>query len=126
MARTAALSNLPFDEFEAVFAKALDEQNGGRIRDLSPASRVCHDGGIAGDDFPELLDRIAVVYGTDFRDIPPFGGSEGGAGPVGLVTAVWKMLCGREDPDVTVGELYEAVRAGSWKAAFPNRCNTNS
>ncbi|MGH6890986.1 MAG: hypothetical protein ACREEP_01890 [Dongiaceae bacterium] len=115
------MPNLSFGQFAAVFAKALDEQNGGRIDNLSPASRVCHEGGIAGDDLPELLGRIAAVYGTDFSGIPPFGGPEAGLSPVGVVITLWKMWRGEEEQDVTVGELHEAVKAGSWKAAFPNK-----
>ena len=116
-------SNLTFDQFAEVFAKALDEQNGGRVRDLSPASCVCREGGIAGDDFPELLDRLAAIYGTDFSGIPPFGGDEGGLDPISLFMALRRMLRGENEPDVTVGELYEAVKAGSWKSAFPDKCD---
>jgi hypothetical protein len=116
--------DVSFEQFAAVFAKALDEQNGCRIRNLSPASRVCHEGGIAGDDFPELLDRITAIYGTDFSDIPEYGGPEAvPMGPIAWVTATWKMLRGHQDPDVTLSELHEAVKAGSWKSAFPDRCD---
>lgn len=124
-----AMPDLSFEQFAAAFAKALDEQNGGRIGNLSRASRVCHEGGIAGDDFPELLERIAAVYGTDFSGIPPFGGPEFGVTPVGVLIALWKIWRGKgdgeEEPDVTVGELYEAVKAGSWNGAFPNKSDGN-
>ena len=111
---------LTFQQFGEVFVTALGAQNGGRIRDLSPTSRVCRDGGIAGDDFPELLERITAIYGTDFTDIPPFGGSEADFGPYGLLQSLRRLWRNESEPDVTVGELYEAVKAGSWREAFPN------
>ncbi len=83
--------------------------------------RVCDEGGIAGDDFPELLERIAAVFGTDFSGIPPYGGPEAGITPVGLVMGLWNLWRGVQEPDVTVGELYEAVKVGSWRRAFPDR-----
>jgi hypothetical protein len=111
---------LTFQEFGEAFAKALDAQNGGRIRNLSPSSRVCQDGGVAGDDFPELLERISAIYGTDFTDIPPFGGSEADFGPYGLFQYLRRWWRCESESDVSVGELYEAVKAGSWREAFPN------
>ena len=112
--------DLTFQQFGEAFAAALDAQNGGRIRNLSPGSRVCRDGGIGGDDFPELLERISVIYGTDFTDIPPFGGSEADFGPYGLFQYLRRLWRGESEPDVSVGELYEAVKAGSWRGAVPN------
>lgn len=72
-------------------------------------------------DSSELLERIAAIYGTDFTDIPPYGGPEAGAGLVDLVVDLWRWWRGERWPDASVGELHQAVKAGSWREAFPDK-----
>lgn len=88
---------------------------------LPSGYRICRDGGVAGDSFPELLAAITAKFGTDFSDIPDYGGPELGATPWSIVRWLWDWWRGHEDPDVTIAELHEAVKAGSWAAAFPER-----
>ena len=108
------MPNVSFDEVADLVA---DVSGADRSR-IKPSSRLESDLGITGDDGVDLLQALAVRFGTDF-DRPDHGGQYlfGSEGHAFLRNGI-RHLLGRPKSKVipiTVGDLHLAVVRGQWE-----------
>lgn len=99
--------DLEFDEFRTF----LSNISYCRLEELRENTKICKDVGISGMDMRELIAAISDHFGTDFSRFPmdDIAGYEAFS-----VCLLIKHLFRRSESDVTVYQLFKAVRNGSW------------
>jgi len=107
---------MPMDEVEREIARGLSEIAAAPARGhaIGPGSRLYHDLGLTGDDLHEAVvwfsHRFRVdVTGMDLRSFAPGEGWRLWEWPWPFPQKTYREL--------TVRDLAEVVRAGSWKAS---------
>lgn len=97
------------EELRSLVAEHASPRN---VATLHGETRLVHDLGIMGDDFPELLLEIHRRYGTDFSDLrwTDYAPSEGEL----LTLLPMKRRILARCRSITLAQLHAAISAGRW------------
>jgi hypothetical protein len=108
------MSDARFDEIEAEIAGELARLAGAPLARIGRGTRVYQDLGLAGDDFDDMITWMVRRFSLDLT------GLDGRAFAPGEAAGWWAFMAWpfrlrrRTFREMTVGDLADLARAGSW------------